>query len=129
MKGAFMSEDIKAAVNECINAREKAAAPLKFSAEALKQANDRTLAQFTANLEAAGGWKAAGPALLRASTLFGSTAKAIALFHNEHATEIGVDEMADARNLMEKQCKFGLAKRKGKHPTALRASDGLLCGG
>jgi len=124
-----MAVDIKAAVNQCIKARENAAAPLKFNAEALEAANARTLAQFTANLETAGGWEAAGPALLRASTLFGATAKAIALFHNEHATEIGVDEMADARTLMEKQCRFGLAKRKGKHHTALSARDGLLCGG
>jgi hypothetical protein len=124
-----MAEDIKAAVNECIQAREKAAAPLKFNAEALRLANDRTLAQFTANLERAGGFKAAGPALLRASILFGATAKAIALFHNERATEIGVDEMASARMLMEKECKFGLARRKGKHHTAVTAADGLLCGG
>jgi hypothetical protein len=124
-----MADDIQAAVNECIKAREKAAAPLKFNAEALHSANARTLGQFTANLERAGGWKKAGPALLRASTLFGTTAKAIALFHNEHATEISVDEMAAARELMEAQCKFGIARRTGKHHTAVNASDGLLCGG
>lgn len=124
-----MADDIQAAVDACIQARENAAAPLKFNAQALQMANERTLAQFTANLETAGGWKAAGPALLRASTLFGATAKAIALFHNEHATEIGVDEMADARMLMEKECKFGLAKKKGKHHTVVTARDGLLCGG
>ena len=124
-----MAEDIQAAVNQCIKAREEAAAPLKFNAEALKLANDRTLGQFTANLATAGGWKKAGPALLRASTLFGATAKAIALFHNERATEISVDEMAKARELMEKECRFGLARRTGKHPTAVTAGDGLLCGG
>ena len=124
-----MADDIHAAVNECITAREKAAAPLKFTAEALKSANERTVGQFTANLERAGGWKKAGPALLRASTLFGATAKAIALFHNEHATEINVDEMGAARKLMEEQCKFGLSKRTGKPLAAVNAADGLLCGG
>jgi hypothetical protein len=124
-----MADDIQAAVNLCIEARAKAAAPLKFTVDALKQANERTLGQFTANLERAGGWKKAGPALLRASTLFGATAKAIALFHSEDATQIGLDEMVAARELMEAQCKFGLARRTGKHHTAVNASDGLLCGG
>jgi len=123
-----MPEDIQAAVNECIEARVKAAAPLKFSSEANQIANARTLGQFTANLETAGGWTAARPALLRAATLFGATAKAIALFHNANATEISKDEMASARELTERECKFGLAKLKRKPHTAVTANDGLVCG-
>src|SRR5215467_4781254 len=123
-----MSE-IQAAVDECIKARAAAAAPLKFNAEALEFANRRSLGQFTANLATAGGWKGAGPALLKAATLFGATAKAIALFHNPHATEIDLDAAGAARNLVEQECKFGLARSKGKHPTAVNSRDGLICGG
>lgn len=124
-----MAENIQAAVDQCIRAREEAAAPLKFNAAALKFSNDRTLHQFTANLAAAGGWEAAGPAMLRAATLFGATAKAIALFHNPRATEIGLDEAGTARDVMERECRFGLAKRKGKHHTEIGVADGLICGG
>ena len=124
-----MAENIQAAVDQCIKAREEAAAPLKFNAAALKFANERTLTQFTANLAAAGGWEAAGPALLRAATLFGATAKALALFHNPRANEIGLDEADTARTLMEHECRFGLAKRTGKHATAIGVPDGLVCGG
>jgi hypothetical protein len=123
-----MPGEIETAVDECIKARAQAAAPLTFNAEALKFANERTLAQFTANLALAGGWRAAGPALLKAATLFGATAKAIALFHNSRATEIDIDAAAGARKTVEEECKFGLAKRTGKHPTAIKSSDGLVCG-
>jgi hypothetical protein len=121
-----MSE-IEDAVKECIAARVEAAKPLAFSAEAKKFADDRTLAQFTANLGRAGGWKAAGPALLKAATLFGATAKAIADFHG--ADKIGLDAAASARKTVEEECRFGLAKRTGKHPTAVNSKDGLICGG
>ena len=121
------ADEIQAAVNKCIKAREEAAAPLKFNAEALAFANNRTHDQFAANLERAGGWKAAGPAMLRAATLFGATAKAIALFHNPQAEEIDKDETITARTLMESQCRFGLAKRKGKDPAAIDVNDGLVC--
>jgi hypothetical protein len=68
--------------------------------------------------------------LLKAATLFGATAKSIALFHDPRATEIDLDAAASARNLVEHECKFGLARRKGKHPTAVNArEDGLICGG
>jgi hypothetical protein len=120
-------DEIKRAVKECIAARKAAAAPLVFNAKALKIANQRTLAQFTANLQAVGGWKVARPALLKASTLFGAVAKAIARFHNPKAKVIGVDEMASARVLMEQECKFKVAKSKKKHPSAVTTSDGLVC--
>src|SRR5215471_6156128 len=120
---------IQEAVNQCIEARVKAASPLVFNAEALKFANNRTLAQFTANLEIAGGFAKAGPALLKASTLFGATAKAIALFHDPNTKEIDMTAAASARKVVEEECKFGLARRTGKHPTAVNSRDGLVCGG
>jgi hypothetical protein len=123
-----MAEDIKAAVAECTKATEAAALPLTFTAEARQIAVDRTLAQFTMNLVTAGGWKAAGPAMLKAATLFGASAKAIALFHDDKATVIGVDDMAAARELVEDQCRFGLARRMKKHPAAVTTRDGLVCG-
>ena len=122
-----MADEIKLALKACIAARSTAAKPLVFNAKALKMANQRTLAQFSANLAAVGGWKAAGPALLKASTLFGSVAKAIARFHNPKAKVIGVDDMASARVLMEQECKFKIAKSKKKHPNAVSTSDGLVC--
>ena len=124
-----MSEEIRAAVDECIKARTAAAAPLKFTAQALEFANKRTLSQFTANLEIAGGFSKAGPALLKAATLFGATAKAIALFHDPNAKEIDMTAAASARKVVEEECKFGLARRTGKHPTAVNSRDGLVCGG
>src|SRR5215475_1536651 len=96
-----MPVTIEDAVNQCIEARVIAAAPLVFNAEALKFANDRTLAQFTANLERAGGFGKAGPAVLKAARLFGATAKAIALFHDPNAKEIDIDAAASARKLVE----------------------------
>ena len=123
-----MTVTIHDAVNQCIEARVKAAAPLVFNAEALKFANERTLAQFTQNLERAGGFTKAGPALLKAATLFGATAKVIALFHDPRATEIDIDAAASARKVVEAECKFGLAKRTGKHHATVGAPDGLVCG-
>jgi hypothetical protein len=119
---------VQSAVDHCIEARVRAAAPLVFNAEALKFANERTLAQFTANLATAGGWSKAGPALLKAATLFGASAKAIALFHNPGATEIDLDAAASARKIVEAECKFGLARRTGKHHATVGAPDGLVCG-
>ena len=50
-----MADDIKAAVTECIKAREKAAAPLTFNAEALKVA-ERSDA-WTVHRESRKGWR------------------------------------------------------------------------
>jgi hypothetical protein len=122
-----MADEVELAMRECIAARSAAAAPLVFAQAAFEAANNRTEAQFQANLAAVGGWAAARTALLLASTLYGATAKAIALFHNPNATEIGTDEEQSARKLMEQECKFRIANIVNKPPEAVTVADGQVC--
>jgi hypothetical protein len=124
-----MAGEIDTAVAECIEARAEAAKPLKFNREALDWAHTMTHGNFTENLARVGGWETAGPNLLRAATLLGATAKAIALFHNPRATEINIHAAKTARAIVEKECRLGLASRTGRHPDTVGVADGLICGG
>lgn len=125
-----MTDDIANALAECIAARQAAAAPLKFSAEAAAEANQRSESQFRANLPLIpGGFAAARTNLLRAATLFGAISKAIALFHDPAATEITRDQMASARAVMERECRFKVAAVARKAPDAVGVAEGLVCNG
>ena len=122
-----MADDVEVALKECIAARAAAAKPLVFSTEALEEANQRTESQFRANLAKVGGWTAARDSMIRASTLYGAVAKAVAIFHNPDAKEINVENQASARRLMEQECKFRVARSAKKAPNAVTVADGLVC--
>lgn len=123
-----MADQFEQMLAECVAVREEAAGPLTISAQATQEANDRSLAQFRQNLpNVPGGIAAARDSLLRASKLLGALSKSIALFHNPGATEISADAMASARIVVERECRFRVAKAKGKDPADVDVSDGMIC--
>ena len=119
---------IQTALAEIVKARDDAAAPLTFTAEAAKASDDRSEAQFRANLpQVPGGWTTVRDGILKASVLFGEVAKAIARFHDPTATQITLDQMATARGLAEHECKLNVATKKGKHFIEVTVLDGIIC--
>lgn len=125
-----MIDEVTMALAECAAARAAAARPLTFSAESEAETRRRSEAQFRANFPLIpGGWTACRPAVLRASMMLGDVGKAITLAIKSGATEISLDDTKIARLIVERECKFKVAKAAGKEPDAVNVSDGLVCGG
>ena len=123
-----LDSQIASALGEIVAARNAAAAPLHFTAEADKASNDRSVTQFRATLpKVTGGFATVRDGLLRASTLFGTLAKAIAQSDDPAATQINVQQMSIARAAAEKACRLTLAKQKNKSVESVGAADGLIC--
>jgi hypothetical protein len=116
------------AVKLARKARAAAAAPMTFAADADREANERTRAQWEANLTAIGGWDVAGENLLRAATLFGRLARAFQEFRRPGSTVIDLDQMRKARTIMEETCQFRVAMARKKAPGTATVADGVACG-
>jgi hypothetical protein len=124
-----MTDDISAAMAECAVARAAAARPLAFSAEAEAETRRRSEAQFRANFPLIpGGWTTCRPAVLKASLMLGDVARAITVAIRPEATEITLDYTKIARLIVERECKFKVARAAGKDPNDVSVADGLVCG-
>lgn len=123
-----MADEIEDAIAVIATARDEAAKPLVFTKEAAAASDQRSKSQFEASLpQIDGGFETVRAGLIRASTLFGEVAKAVARFHHPNATEIRLDEMSSARAFIERECKLRLAKKKGKAVEDVSVLDGLVC--
>jgi hypothetical protein len=108
--------------------RDEAALPMKFAEDADRESTARTIAQWSATLEAIGGWDVARPHLLRAATLLGQLAKAFQEFRRgPDSRVIELDQMRQARAVMEAACQFHVAMARRKSPGTATISDGVAC--
>src|SRR5690349_21372659 len=123
-----IEKEIAAALEQIVIARDAAAAPLTFATDAAAESDQRSADQFRASLpQVKGGFATVKKGLLHASSLFGVLAKTIAQFQDPAATQINLDQMHIARAAAEKACRLTLATQKGKTPTTVDVSDGLIC--
>jgi len=123
-----MSPDFGPELQECNQARDNAANPLHFSADAAAESDDRSRGQFRANLPRInGGFPAVREGLLQAFALYGAVAKMLAQFDDPAAAEITVEHMRIARIVSERACKLRLAGKTNKAVESVSASDGLVC--
>ena len=107
--------------------RDEAALPMTFAEDADHESTARTIAQWSANLDAIGGWDVARPNLLRAATLLGRLARAFQEFRRPESTVIDLDQMRKARAVMEEACQFHVAMARKKAPGTATVSDGIAC--
>jgi hypothetical protein len=120
---------IQTARGECADARNAAALPLVFNDVAAQKATDRDESQLRASLpQIPGGWPTVRLPVLRAATLSGAVAKAIAQFQDPDARTITEEQMFNGRGIAEKECKLKLAIVVGKDADEVDVSDGLVCG-
>ncbi|HXI29537.1 MAG TPA: hypothetical protein VNG89_13960 [Vicinamibacterales bacterium] len=121
---------IQAALDAIVIARDAAAAPLVFTPDAAKASDDRSIAQFRANLPLVnGGFAVVKEGMLHASALFGALAKTIAQFDDPAATVINLEQMSIARTAAERACKLTLARTLNKALESVSATDGHICRG
>lgn len=122
-------DDIDRALDECEAARAEAAKPLTIHPDATADARERSEAQFRRSLpQIPGGWQTVRRNVLKASSLYGTVGRVLALFHDANATEIMPAQMETARMVIERECKFKIATKKGRPLDKVGARDGLVCG-
>jgi len=123
-----LEPEIADALAQIVIARNAAAAPLVFAADAAAESDERSVGQFRATLPGVpGGFLTVRDALLHASALFGALAKTIAQFDKPVATEITLEQMRIARTAAERACKLQLATIKNKPIESVSVSDGHIC--
>lgn len=122
-------QQIEDALREIVIARDAAAAPLRFTADAAAASDEQSRGQFQANLPSIKGGFAGDvrKGLLEASALFGAIAKAIAQFQDIRAIEINTEQMELARAVAQKACRLRLADATGKRLDELSPTEGLVC--
>ena len=120
--------EIENALAEMEQARNDAAKPLAFTAQAAEDSDERSRGQFRASLPLIdGGFERVREGLLDASALYGRLAKELALFDNPNATEIAIDQAQTARLAAERACKLKVARKLSKAASEVRPSDGIPC--
>lgn len=130
MPETTVRDEIDLALDECEAARAEAAKPLTIDPEATAIARERSEAQFRQSLpQIEGGWQRVRKNVLRASTLYGTIGRTLALFHDPNATVIRAEQMATARIVVERECRFKIATHSGRPLDTVGAREGLVCGG
>jgi hypothetical protein len=122
-------KEIKAALAEIVDARNKAAKPLTFARDATAEQNNRSAGQLRATLtKISGGWPTVREGVTSTAALLGQVAKSIALFQDAKATKITKEQAGMARSVAESACKLMVAKKLKKPPTAVGVKEGIVCG-
>lgn len=125
-----MPTEFERALNDLINARNDAALPLTFAADATAEQNDRSDGQLRANLpQISGGWDAVKEAVVNIATLFGEIARTIARVQDPNATVITKEQAGLARKLAERACRLSVAGQARKSADEVGVAEGIVCGG